>query len=193
MKKILGLDLGTNSIGWAIVSRNEDASYKLEDKGVHIFQDGVAHGKQGEYPAVQERTNARASRRHYFRRRLRKIELLKVLVDNKLCPDISKEALSEWKLHKVYPLTKEFIEWQHTDEASDKNPYHDRYRCLTEKLDLSQESDRYTLGRALYHIIQRRGFLSNRKDSTADREDKPQILERREKLYPNRSRKVGKQ
>ena len=170
MKKILGLDLGTNSIGWAIVSRNEDASYKLEDKGVHIFQDGVAHGKQGEYPAVQERTNARASRRHYFRRRLRKIELLKVLVDNKLCPDISKEALSEWKLHKVYPLTKEFIEWQHTDEASDKNPYHDRYRCLTEKLDLSQESDRYTLGRALYHIIQRRGFLSNRKDSTADRD-----------------------
>ena len=45
MEKVLGLDLGTNSIGWAIVQHNDDLSYSLLDKGVNIFQDGVAHDK----------------------------------------------------------------------------------------------------------------------------------------------------
>ena len=94
MEKVLGLDLGTNSIGWAIVQHNDDLSYSLLDKGVNIFQDGVAHDKSGEKPMVSERTAARSSRRHYFRRRLRKIELLKVLVKYDLCPCLSEEELS---------------------------------------------------------------------------------------------------
>ena len=53
MEKVLGLDLGTNSIGWAIVQHNDDLSYTLLDKGVNIFQDGVAHDKSGEKPMVQ--------------------------------------------------------------------------------------------------------------------------------------------
>ena len=171
MEKIIGLDLGTNSIGWAIVCRNEDSSYTLLDKGVNIFQDGVAHDKSGEKPAVQERTMARASRRHYFRRRLRKIELLKILVGRKMCPYISNEALDEWKLHKKYPVFDDFMAWQKTDEAAGKNPYSDRYRCLTEVLDMDKQSDRYAIGRALYHIAQRRGFLSNRKEAAKESSD----------------------
>ena len=135
MKKVLGLDLGTNSIGWAIVQHNEDLSYSLLDKGVNIFQDGVAHDKSGEKPMVAERTAARSSRRHYFRRRLRKIELLHVLVKNNLCPYLSPEELSDWKNRKLYPLRDEFLDWQKTDDDSNKNPYHDRYICLTHKLD----------------------------------------------------------
>ncbi len=172
MKKVIGLDLGTNSIGWAIVNRHIDSSYTLLDKGVNIFQDGVAHDQKGEKPAVQERTAARASRRHYSRRRLRKIELLKILVEQKMCPYISKEDLNNWKLHKEYPISKNFLDWQKTDEASGNNPYYYRYRCLTEALDLNNQSDRYTLGRALYHIAQRRGFLSNRKESTKESDGK---------------------
>ena len=110
MEKVLGLDLGTNSIGWAIVQHNDDLSYSLLDKGVNIFQDGVAHDKSGEKPMVSERTAARSSRRHYFRRRLRKIELLNVLVKYDLCPYLSEEELSEWKNHKKYPLKDEFLE-----------------------------------------------------------------------------------
>ena len=72
MGKILGLDLGTNSLGWAIVTESENGDYTLIDKGVDIFQEGVAREKNVEKPAVQDRTNARALRRHYFRRRLRK-------------------------------------------------------------------------------------------------------------------------
>ncbi len=168
MEKVLGLDLGTNSIGWAVIERKEDNTCTLLDKGVHIFQDGVAHDKSGEKPAVQERTAARASRRHYFRRRLRKIELLRILVKNGLCPFISDEDLMRWKREKIYPLNDGFLKWQRTDDASDKNPYSDRFKAITEKLDLSIIQDRYVLGRALYHLNQRRGFLSNRKDAAED-------------------------
>ncbi len=170
-EKVLGLDLGTNSIGWAVIGRNDDNSCVLLDKGVHIFQDGVAHDKSGERPAVQERTAARASRRHYFRRRLRKIELLKVLVENGLCPHLTDEQLKEWKEKKVYPLTDDFMRWQHSDNTEDGNPYHDRYAALARKLNLADIRDRYILGRALYHINQRRGFLSNRKESGRDSEN----------------------
>lgn len=39
-EKILGIDTGTNSLGWAIVEKHDD-SYTLVDKGVNIFQEGV--------------------------------------------------------------------------------------------------------------------------------------------------------
>lgn len=164
MEKTLGLDLGTNSIGWAIVERDEN-SQTLVKQGVNIFQEGVVREKNQERPTVQDRTNARALRRHYFRRRLRKIELLKVLIAHRLCPPLSEQALHTWKQDKIYPLDEEFIRWQRTDDNRDKNPYHDRYCALTESLDLDTQQGRYTLGRALYHLAQRRGFLSNRKEA----------------------------
>ncbi len=170
MSKILGLDLGTNSLGWAIVEQTGE-EYELVDKGVDIFQEGVAREKNNEKPAVQDRTDARALRRRYFRRRLRKIELLKVLVRYDLCPYLSEEQLSEWRKRKIYPLDEEFLRWQRTDDHTDRNPYRDRYRSLTEELDLDNRNDRYTLGRAFYHLAQRRGFISNRKDAGKERED----------------------
>lgn len=169
MEKILGLDLGTNSIGWAIIERNGNECTLL-DKGVNIFQEGVAREKGAEKPAVQDRTNARASRRHYFRRRLRKIELLKILVENDMCPKLSFEQLKEWKINKQYPIEEDFLLWQRTNESENKNPYYDRYRALTETLDLTKQKERYVLGRAFYHLAQRRGFLSNRKDAQGDEE-----------------------
>ena len=45
MAKILGLDLGTNSIGWAITEQLED-NYTLIDKGVDIFQEGLIWQKK---------------------------------------------------------------------------------------------------------------------------------------------------
>lgn len=169
MDRILGIDLGTNSIGWAIVDK-ENGATTLVDKGVNIFQEGVAREKNVEKPLVQERTQARASRRHYFRRRLRKIELLKVLVEEKMCPYLPEEALREWKENKKYPLDDDFLEWLRTDDHCGDNPYADRFRCLTEKLNFNLQADRYCFGRAMYHIVQRRGFLSNRKDMSDESE-----------------------
>lgn len=169
MAKKLGVDLGTNSIGWAVVERTEDG-YTLLHKGVDIFQEGVNRTKSGEEPMVKIRTNARALRRHYFRRRLRKIELLKVLIDNDMCPALSLEQLDAWRYKRQYPMDEEFLRWQRTDDNDDKNPYRDRYIALTTSLNLSLRADRYLLGRALYHLAQRRGFLSNRKDQTDEKE-----------------------
>lgn len=169
MGRVLGIDLGTNSIGWAIVDK-DNGTTTLIDNGVSIFQEGVAREKNVEKPMVQERTKARASRRHYFRRRLRKIELLKVLISEKMCPYLPAEALREWKEHKNYPIDEDFMGWLKTDDNINDNPYSDRYRCLTEKLDFTLQQDRYCFGRAMYHIVQRRGFLSNRKDTTAESE-----------------------
>lgn len=170
MSKILGLDLGTNSIGWAVVEQNNN-EYALLDKGVDIFQEGVAREKNNEKPAVQDRTEARALRRHYFRRRLRKIELLRVLVRYDLCPPLTDEQLSEWREQKHYPMNEEFLCWQRTNDRTDRNPYRDRYQTLTETLDLGNRTDRYTLGRALYHLAQRRGFISNRKEAGRESEE----------------------
>lgn len=69
MEKILGLDLGTNSIGWAITEQSEDCYTALLDRGVDIFQEGVAREKGEEKPMLQIRTDARVLRRHYYRRR----------------------------------------------------------------------------------------------------------------------------
>ena len=170
MEKRLGIDVGTNSLGWAIVEV-DDEGCTLLDRGVDIFQEGVAREKNQEKPAVQDRTDARALRRHYFRRRLRKIALLRVLVRHDLCPALSEEQLNAWQGKGIYPLDDAFIRWQRTDDNADRNPYRDRFRCLTEELDLACREERYVLGRALYHLCQRRGFLSNRKDAGNEAEE----------------------
>lgn len=170
MTRIIGIDTGTNSLGWAVVDRLSDGTYSLVKKGSLIFQEGVKIEKGNESSKAAERTGYRSIRRHYFRRRLRKIEVLKVLTRYGWCPPLSEEALHLWHVKKQYPLDDEFMAWQRTSDAEGKNPYFFRHRCLHEKLDLQKTEDRYTLGRALYHLAQRRGFLSNRLDQSDDKE-----------------------
>ena len=172
MKTILGIDTGTNSLGWAVVNYDENSEqYNLVKKGSLIFQEGVKIEKGIESSKAAERTDHRALRRHYFRRRLRKIEVLKVLVKYGWCPYISEEALHNWHVKKEYPLDDEFLKWQRTDDRLNKNPYYYRHICLHEKLDLNTERGRYILGRAMYHLAQRRGFLSNRLDQSNDKDN----------------------
>ena len=170
MKRILGIDTGTNSLGWAVVDKNETGEYSLVRKGSLIFQEGVKIEKGIESSKASERTGHKSSRKHYFRRRLRKIEVLKVLVKYGWCPPLSVEALHLWHVKKQYPLDDAFLSWQRTDEKFGRNPYYFRHVCLHEKLDFDEESDRYVLGRAMYHLAQRRGFLSNRLDQSDDKE-----------------------
>lgn len=171
-QRILGIDTGTNSLGWAVVDRDENNKYTLIDRGDLIFQEGVKIEKGKEKPKAADRTEYRSKRRQYFRRRLRKIEVLKVLSKYGLCPALSAEELNLWHTKKQYPISnKEFMEWQRTDSVADGNPYYCRYVSLFNSLDLSKEKDRYLLGRALYHLAQRRGFLSNRLDDSPSSED----------------------
>lgn len=168
-KRILGLDTGTNSIGWAVIDRLGDQC-SLVDSGVHIFTEGVKEEQGKEVSKAAERTSYRAMRRGFYRRKLRKIRLLRILSELGWCPALSPELLSQWRLKKVYPATPEFMQWLGTDDDNAITPYRYRVICLHEKLDLTQETQRYILGRALYHIAQRRGFRSNRKDQSNDDE-----------------------
>lgn len=163
-KRILGLDTGTNSLGWAVVDKNEDGSYSLVNKGSLIFQEGVKVEKGIESSKAADRTAHRALRKQYFRRRLRKIEVLKVLIEYGWCPYLSPEALHQWHVKKKYPVDEAFISWQRTNDNFDENPYYYRHVCLHKQLYLNKTADRFVLGRAMYHLAQRRGFLSNRLD-----------------------------
>ncbi len=175
MAKILGLDLGTNSIGWAIVDK-ENNSFSLIDKGVRIFSEGVniEAKTNSESSKAAKRTEYRSARKLKYRRKIRKIELLKVLSDNSFCPKLSYDELNDWRYKKIYPNNDEFRIWLSTDNQNEvddrklqsKNPYAYRFKAAKECLNLSNKEDRYVLGRAFYHIAQRRGFLSNRLDSS---------------------------
>ncbi len=154
MAKILGLDLGTNSIGWALI---DDIQNKILGIGSRIFPMGVIDLGNGdkEMSKNSSRTGARGVRRQFFRRRLRKKILLKALSENKMCP-IDAADFEDWKKTKQFPSEKLAIWFA-------LNPYELRHKALTEKLTLEE------IGRIFYHLIQRRGFLSNsRKGGTDD-------------------------
>lgn len=162
MSKILGLDLGTNSIGWAVVERDRD-EFTLIDKGVRIFSEGVKSEKGIESSRAAERTGYRSARKIKYRRKLRKYETLKVLAKNQMCP-LSIGEVEAWKKSgfKEYPLNPDFLKWLRTDDNENINPYLFRDKASKTKVPL------YELGRAFYHITQRRGFLSNRLDQSAE-------------------------
>ncbi|TAJ09430.1 type II CRISPR RNA-guided endonuclease Cas9 [Marinilabiliaceae bacterium JC017] len=168
--RILGLDLGTNSIGWAVVETENKQHFQLLDKGVRIFQEGVKIEKGVEGSKAAERTGYRSARRIKYRRKLRKINTLTVLTTYDYCPPLIPEMLNQWRYKKIYPASKLFKEWWLTDEATDKNPYAYRALAAEQKLDLTNRENRYKLGRAFYHMVQRRGFLSNRLEGTKESE-----------------------
>jgi CRISPR-associated endonuclease Csn1 len=163
MQKILGLDLGTNSIGWAIRDIDE-VENQIIDKGVLTFEKGVATTKSGEEPMVKKRTESRSKRRNYQAEKYRKWEMLKCLIENKpkMCP-LTIDELNGWRKYnkengRVYPQRKEFINWLKLDFDGDgkidfENPYHLRKTAAEKKID-----DPSILGRAFYHLVQRRGF-----------------------------------
>ncbi|MBW6482238.1 MAG: type II CRISPR RNA-guided endonuclease Cas9 [Vicingaceae bacterium] len=153
MAKILGLDLGTNSIGWAVV---DDENKKILGMGSRIFPMGVENLGDGDNEVSKNasRTGARGVRRQFFRRRLRKKILLKALSENKMCP-LNEEDFKDWKNTKMFPSAK-LKDWFAL------NPYELRNKALTKKLNLEE------IGRIFYHLIQRRGFLSNSRKGGSD-------------------------
>ncbi len=159
MTKILGLDLGTNSIGWAVVEKENG---EILDTGVRIFPEGVEAKTIGmgdkEQSKNSTRRDKRQMRRQFYRKRLRKIKLLEVLIEQKMCP-LTTTELGVWKnwdrIKKTegrkFPDSLEFNAWLNL------NPYDLREKALTQKVTY------FELGRIFYHFIQRRGFLSSRK------------------------------
>jgi len=176
MQTILGIDLGSHSLGWAIreISTKEN---QFTDYGVLTFEKGVGEGKSGEFPLVKKRTESRSKRRNYQAEKYRKWALLETLITAGMCP-LRIEELDEWRKYKKgsgrkYPQSERFIQWLRFDfdgdgktdfEALgfDKHESHYLFRMLaaSEKEDHKALFRRHPemLGRVFYHLVQRRGF-----------------------------------
>ncbi|MDO8699892.1 MAG: type II CRISPR RNA-guided endonuclease Cas9 [Rhodoferax sp.] len=139
MRYRLALDLGSTSLGWAMIRLNaEDNPYAIIKAGVRIFSDG-RNPKDGSSLAVTRR-EARAMRRRRDRLLKRKAHMTRALIE-----------------HGFFPA----------DESQRKalvtlNPYSLRAKGLDAALTPAE------FARALFHINQRRGFKSNRKTDKKD-------------------------
>lgn len=142
----LGLDLGTNSIGWAAVTLDDQGRpCGVLDLGARIFPDG-RNPTDNSSNAVARRV-ARGQRRRRDRYLMRRGELM--------------QALMEFGLMPPDPKARE--------ELQRLDPYSLRARALAEPLHP------FELGRALFHLNQRRGFKSNRKSGGEEEEDKKKL------------------
>ena len=140
----LGLDIGTNSIGWWLYDIEDGQIKNVIDGGVRIFSDGREAApafKVGKSLAVKRR-EARSQRKRRDRYLRRKAALMKRMAEVGLMPADPSEA----KALEVL------------------DPYELRAKGLDSPLPLTH------FGRALFHLNQRRGFKSNRKTDRGDNE-----------------------
>ena len=165
MKYRLGLDLGTTSIGWAMIRLNaENEPCAVIRAGVRIFSDGRVP-KTGQSLAVERRL-ARQQRRTRDRKLRRKYKLINLLVQYGFFPE---EINERRKLERL-------------------DPYQLRVKGLDEQLHPAE------FARAIFHLAQRRGFKSNRKaDSKASENGliKDAIRHTLQKLQESECRTIG--
>jgi CRISPR-associated endonuclease Csn1 len=136
----LGLDIGTNSIGWWLYATEGTEITEIIDGGVRIFSDG--RDPKSKASLAVDRRAARAQRRRRDRYLRRKAALMKRMAAVGLMPADPVEA-------KALELL---------------DPYALRAEGLDRALPLTH------FGRALFHLNQRRGFKSNRKTDRGDNE-----------------------
>ena len=170
IKYRLGLDMGTNSIGWAAVRIDEKGNpVGVLDMGVRIFPDGrKAGGGSTDKPSnAVARRLARGQRRLRDRYLQRRRDLMQALIEYGLMPSDSYERKALESLE----------------------PYEVRARALDEPLQS------YELGRALFQLDQRRGFKSNRKTAGADEKEdgkvRADISELRRRIKESGARTLG--
>lgn len=165
MRYRLALDLGSTSLGWAMVRLDaQDAPCAVIKAGVRIFSDG-RNPKDGSSLAVTRR-DARAMRRRRDRLLKRKARMTRALIE-----------------HGFFPADA-----AQRKELVTLDPYGLRAKGLDEALTPAE------FARALFHINQRRGFKSNRKTDKKDNDSgalKTAINKLREAMQLENCRTVG--
>lgn len=144
MKKILGLDLGTNSIGWALITTENNAPKEILGMGSRIiplspddaneFSTGNAISKNS------KRTSKRSARKGYDRYQQRRQNLTLVLRALNMLPD---EQLIKLPILELWQLRANAATTGH-------------------KLTLPE------IGRVLYHLNQKRGYKHAKSDEGQD-------------------------
>lgn len=162
----IGLDIGIASVGWAVVALNENAEpYGLIRCGSRIF-DKAEQPQKGDSLAAPRR-EARSARRRLRRRSLRKADLYELMEKNGLPGKAEiEQAVQAGHLPDVYALRVQALDGPVT------------------ALDFA---------RILLHLMQRRGFRSNRKADDAQKDGKllQAIDANTRRMEANRYRTVG--
>lgn len=150
MKKILGLDLGTTSIGWAVVNEAEskDEISSIVKLGVRVNPltvDEQKNFEQGKSITTNaERTLKRSVRRNLQRYKLRRDNLIEILLNNNIITD--QTILSEQGNYTTFQT------------------YRLRAKAATEKIMLEE------FARVLLMINKKRGYRSSRNVKSNDGE-----------------------
>jgi len=148
MKKILGLDLGTNSIGWALVNEAENDGEKssIIRLGVRVNPltvDELTNFEKGKSITTNaERTLKRSMRRNLQRYKLRRENLIEILKEYRFISD--ETILSE------------------NGNKTTFETYSLRAKAATEEISLEQ------FARVLLMINKKRGYKSSRKAKNKD-------------------------
>ncbi|RRQ45891.1 type II CRISPR RNA-guided endonuclease Cas9 [Chryseobacterium sp. SC28] len=147
-RKILGLDLGTNSIGWALIEVDDNniplciiamgsRIIPLSSSDKEEFQRGLSITKN------QSRTISRTQRKGYDRKQLKKRDLKKILEEYNIFP--SEELL--------------------------KLPMLDLWKLRSDSANPNENISAEQLGRIFYMLNQKRGYKSARSEANADKKD----------------------
>ncbi len=153
-KKILGLDVGLASIGWAVTEMEESDTRILNGEilgaGVRVFT--AAEGEKGAPPA-QPRRIARSQRRR-LRRRGYRLERIRLLFVRQGLLQKSCLRTADGHLH----IDKNKIAELHRTQNQTINPWQLRLDGLTRKLKREEWIA------VLTHLAIRRGYKSNRRE-----------------------------
>ncbi len=168
MKTVWGIDLGVASIGWAIIQtpKKKGENGKILHTGVRVIplEKSGSDFVTGTSGALNaDRTQARGMRRNQYRWKLRRKRLRGILAAHDMLPS---------------------DELMHMDKLS---LWQLRARAVTEKVSLTE------LGRVLLHLLQKRGYQSNRKTQAQEKNasDYLQAIASRSSLLDQRQQTIG--
>lgn len=164
VKTRIALDIGTTSIGWALLKTDNDGEATgIIDSGVRIFNSG--RDDKTEALLNQKRQSVRSARRRQDRIVQRRKAIIKYMVEMGLMPKNETERKNLELL----------------------NPYELRNKALNEVLNP------HHIGRALFHLSQRRGFKSNRKSDGGNEGSaiKSAIAKTEQLLIQKKSKTIG--
>jgi CRISPR-associated endonuclease Csn1 len=163
---VLGVDLGTNSIGLALI---DTGLKQIVHSTVRLFPAGMT-GSDKDWENGKEASNAakrrqqRGQRRQLDRRRRRLVKLFNLLKSFGWFPQVSSSLIQD----KLNEIDRE-LSRKYSHHAL--LPYFLRARGLDHPLDLTE------FARALYHLGQRRGFKSNRKTAPKADDDQGKVYQ----------------
>ena len=166
MKIVLGLDLGSASIGWAVVKENED-NVSILGLGSRIIPYEGTEGKDFTKGTGETRnsirTKNRTTRKGYDRHQLRRKNLVNFLSEKDMMPD-----------EKLFNLPKMDL-WALRDNAVKKD--------ITKK----------ELGRILLWLNNKRGYKSSRSDANLEKKDTEYVadVKKRHEKIKEQSQTIG--